>query len=117
VAVLSALTLGMSIDFAIHFIERTRALVNEQGSWLKGLQLAFEEPGRAISRNAFVIAFGFTPLLIAPLVPYQTVGVFMALIMAISCVVSLLVLPATINLLRRSLFSKNVCSNAIKTEE
>jgi len=116
VAVLSALTLGMSIDFAIHFIERTRALVKEQGSWTKGLALAFEEPGRAISRNAFVIAFGFTPLLIAPLVPYQTVGVFMALIMAISCLVSLLVLPAIINVLRRSLFSKNVLSNTIKTE-
>lgn len=104
VAVLSALTLGMSIDFAIHFIERTRVLVKEQGSWQKGLTQVFEEPGRAISRNAMVIALGFTPLLLAPLVPYQTVGVFLASIMAISCVITLLVLPAILNVLSRVLF-------------
>jgi predicted RND superfamily exporter protein len=105
VAVLSALTLGMSIDFAIHFIERTRVLVKEQGSWQKGLTQVFEEPGRAISRNAMVIALGFTPLLLAPLVPYQTVGVFLASIMAISCVITLLVLPAILNVLSRVLFN------------
>ena len=33
VAVLSSLTLGMSIDFAIHYIERARELVKETGSW------------------------------------------------------------------------------------
>jgi predicted RND superfamily exporter protein len=106
VAVLSALTLGMSIDFAIHFIERTRALVKQQGSWALGLREVFEEPGRAISRNAIVIALGFTPLLVAPLVPYQTVGIFLASIMAISCLTTLLVLPAVIQLFHRWLFKK-----------
>jgi uncharacterized protein len=54
----------------------------------------FEEPARAISRNAIVIAVGFTPLLLAPLVPYITVGVFLATIMAVSAIVTLLLLPA-----------------------
>ena len=106
VAVLSALTLGMSIDFAIHFIERTRALVQEKGSWRAGIREVFEEPGRAISRNAIVIALGFTPLLIAPLVPYQTVGIFLASIMAISCLTTLVILPAIMHLLRRVLFKE-----------
>ena len=44
----------------------------------------FEEPARAIARNAIVIAIGFTPLFFAPLVPYITVGAFMAAIMALS---------------------------------
>lgn len=104
IAVLSALTLGMSIDFAIHFIERTRALVAEKGSWELGIKEVFEEPGRAISRNAIVIALGFTPLLFAPLVPYQTVGVFLATIMAVSCLTTLVVLPGIIHLLRHILF-------------
>ncbi len=55
----------------------------------------FEEPARAISRNAIVIAVGFTPLLLAPLVPYITVGVFLASIMAVSAVVTLVLLPPT----------------------
>jgi predicted RND superfamily exporter protein len=35
VAVLSALTLGMAIDFAIHFLERARSSYAETGSWQK----------------------------------------------------------------------------------
>ncbi|MBB6520711.1 efflux RND transporter permease subunit [Pseudoteredinibacter isoporae] len=107
VAVLSALTLGMSIDFAIHFIERCRALMKEHGNWPDTLTAMFEEPGRAISRNAIVIAFGFTPLLLAPLVPYQTVGLFLASIMAISCISSLLLLPSVISVMNKSLFASS----------
>lgn len=106
VAVLSALTLGMSIDFAIHFIDRCRYMVEKHGGWAKGLEAVFEEPGRAIGRNAIVIALGFSPLLIAPLVPYQTVGIFLASIMVISCVTTLLLLPSIIGLLRNYLFKQ-----------
>ncbi|GAA6150895.1 efflux RND transporter permease subunit [Pseudoteredinibacter isoporae] len=105
VAVLSALTLGMSIDFAIHFIERCRALMQHYGNWSDVRTAMFEEPGRAISRNAIVIALGFTPLLLAPLVPYQTVGLFLASIMVISCISSLLLIPSIISVLNNFLFA------------
>ncbi len=104
IAVLSALTLGLSVDFAIHFLERTRAIFAQTGDWQKTIQLMFEEPARAITRNALVIALGFTPLLLAPLVPYITVGAFLAMIMGISSLVTILVLPASMNILKRWLF-------------
>ncbi len=104
IAVLSALTLGLSVDFAIHFLQRLRELVKEKGSWHAAIEEMYEEPGRAISRNAIVIAVGFTPLLAAPLVPYQTVGMFLATIMAVSCVVTLSLLPAIIHLFHRWIF-------------
>ncbi|MFW2403618.1 MAG: efflux RND transporter permease subunit [Gammaproteobacteria bacterium] len=94
IAVLSSLTLGLSVDFAIHFIQRMRTLTRETGSFDEAARLAFEEPARAIARNAIVIALGFTPLFFAPLVPYITVGAFMASIMAISGAATLLLLPA-----------------------
>ncbi len=94
IAVLSSLTLGLSIDFAIHFIERTRALLRMTGSFAAATEQVFEEPARAIARNAIVIAIGFTPLFFAPLVPYITVGAFMAAIMALSGVTTLVLLPA-----------------------
>jgi uncharacterized protein len=94
IAVLSALTLGLSIDFAIHFIERSREALARHGGFRAAMAEVFEEPARAISRNAIVIAVGFTPLLLAPLVPYITVGVFLASIMAVSAVVTLVLLPA-----------------------
>lgn len=94
IAVLSALTLGLSVDFAIHFIERLRALRADGAQQAE--ERLFEEPARAISRNALVIALGFTPLLLSPLVPYVTVGLFMAAIMLISALTTLLLLPAVI---------------------
>ncbi len=94
IAVLSALTLGLSVDFAIHFIQRQRSFYASTGSFGESAKLLFEEPARAISRNALVIALGFTPLFLAPLIPYVTVGAFMAAIMAISGIATLLLLPA-----------------------
>ncbi len=94
VAVLSSLTLGLSVDFAIHFLERARAIQGETGDWRETMSRMFQEPGRAITRNAIVIAIGFLPLLGAPLVPYNTVGFLMAAIMAVSSVVTVILLPS-----------------------
>lgn len=100
IAVLSALTLGLSVDFAIHFLERTRAIHRETGSFASTMKQMFKEPARAITRNAVVVAVGFTPLLLAPLLPYVTVGAFLAGIMAVSAIVTLILLPAMLSILR-----------------
>ena len=104
IAVLSSLTLGLAIDFAIHFLARGRKIVAECGSWQKAAGPVFGEPARAISRNVIVIAVGFLPLLLAPLNPYKTVGVFLATILLVSGFGTLLILPALIRVLQRWLF-------------
>ena len=104
VAVLSALTLGMAVDFAIHFLERARMSYSTTCSWKKSAAEMFGEPARAITRNVLVIAIGFLPLLAAPLVPYKTVGIFLCAIMALSGAVTLLALPAIIKLAEKLLF-------------
>ncbi len=104
VAVLSALTLGLSVDFAIHFLERAREIQKKLGSWQAASVQMFKEPAMAISRNAIVISVGFTPLLMAPLVPYRTVGFFLATIMAVSWCATLFILPALVTMLERFLF-------------
>ena len=108
VAVLSALTLGMAVDFAIHFLERAKVAYSQAGSWGKAAAEMFGEPARAISRNVLVIAIGFLPLLAAPLVPYKTVGIFVCAIMAFSGLVTLLVLPAIIRIAEKRLFVAKV---------
>jgi len=104
VAVLSSLTLGLSVDFAIHFLERARELTKKFGSWKEAIGYMFQEPAMAISRNAIIISIGFTPLLFAPLVPYKTVGFFLATIMAVSWIATLFILSALITGLQRFLF-------------
>lgn len=104
IAVLSSLTLGLSVDFAIYFIQRMRSLLHESGSFATATVKIFEEPARAIARNAIVIAIGFAPLFFAPLVPYITVGAFMAAIMAVSGIATLVLLPALMGIAGSWLF-------------
>ena len=104
VAVLSSLTLGLAVDFAIHFLARTRTMHGRYGSWQQTLPHIFGEPARAITRNIIVIAAGFLPLLLAPLVPYQTVGVLLAVILLVGGVTTLILLPALIRTLERRMF-------------
>ncbi len=107
VAVLSALTLGLSIDFAIHFIQRTIEVHQEKKTWEATADEMFAGPGRAIIRNALVVAIGFLPLLAAPLVPYKTVGFFMFTIMAVSSIATLFILPSIVSLNPSWMFDQN----------
>ena len=107
VAVLSALTLGLSVDFAIHFLQRAREIYKEKGSWELAEKEMFAEPGRAIMRNALIISIGFLPLLFAPLVPYRTVGLFMFLIMLTSSIGTLIILPAIISAMPKLIFEES----------
>lgn len=105
VAVLSSLTLGLSVDYAIHFLERARAVHAQKKNWNSTVSELFGSSGRAIFRNALVIAIGFTPLMFAPLIPYKTVGFFMMAIMFISGAVTLLILPAVGTLFYNKMFA------------
>ena len=104
VAVLSSLTLGLSIDFAIHFIQRLRMIYNRNNNFNESFNEIFEGTGRAISRNVLVIAIGFLPMLFSTLVPYITVGSFFFAIMTVSGLVTMLLLPALTQMFKKTLF-------------
>jgi len=104
VAVLSSLSLGLAVDYAIHFLSRTRALFAVTGSWSQTVAPLFGEPARAIGKNIIVLGVGFLPLLFAPLVPYKTVGIFIASILLCAGVATLFILPSLITLLEKLLF-------------
>ncbi|PWW81067.1 RND transporter [Prosthecochloris marina] len=107
VAVLSSLSLGMAVDFAIHFLSRSRTLYDEKKTWRSILPELYGEPARAISRNVLVIAVGFLPLVVAPLVPYKTTGVMLFGILTISGIVTLLLLPAMLRLFEKTFFKRH----------
>ena len=101
-AVLSTLVLGISIDFAIHFLQRYRVQMKETLMTSgRALSRVFEEPARAIARNALIVALGFVPMFFSSLVPYIVVGMLMVSIMVLSFLSSLLLLPAVITLFQR----------------
>jgi predicted RND superfamily exporter protein len=94
IAVLSSLTLGLSVDFAIHFIEHALFFNKRNKDFQKTYDEIFAGTAQAIWRNVLVIAIGFSPLFFAGLVPYLTVGTFFFLIMLVSGLTTLILMPA-----------------------
>jgi predicted RND superfamily exporter protein len=103
VAVLSTLSLGMAIDFAIHFVGRFQQRYREHPDLREALIWTVARPGRGILFNAILFALGFAVMLFADLTPYITVGAFMAAIMLLSALMSVIYLPGLIHLFRRVL--------------
>jgi predicted RND superfamily exporter protein len=111
-AVLSCLSLGMAVDFAIHFISRFRQRLTEVGAdparnpaeLKEALLWTAARPGKGIMRNATLFAVAFSVMLFSPLVPYIIVGSFIISMMLLSALLTLLYLPALITLMRGWLF-------------
>ena len=99
IAVCSSLSLGLGIDFAVHFLQRHREHYKKPRDLEETNRYMFGEPGRAIGRNAIVISLGFLPLLASSLTAYVTVGVFFALLMFFSTLSTLFILPAALRIL------------------
>ncbi len=112
VAVLSALSLGLAVDYAIHFNVRCRQLFEAIGDWRETVKASFGEPARAIFRNVIVIGAGFLPLLLAPLIPYKTVGVFISAILVLAGATTLLALPALITIFETLFFPRQIPKGA-----
>jgi uncharacterized protein len=108
IAVLSALMLGLAVDYAIHFLTRSRQLRHKHNNWADTAKEVFGEPARAITRNVIIIGVGFLPLIISSLIPYKTVGVFISGILVFAGVASLMILPSLIHLFEKTLFKKKV---------
>jgi hypothetical protein len=99
VSVLSALSLGMAVDFAIHFIRRYRQRLAEDLNAERALLWTVARPGKGILRNAVLFALAFSVMLFSSLTPYITVGAFIIAMMLLSAFFSLFYLPALIVLL------------------
>lgn len=98
-SVLSTLSLGMAVDFAIHFISRFRQrLAETRGGVREALLWTAARPGKGILRNAALFAAAFSVMLFAPLTPYVAVGAFIVSMMLLSALLTILCLPAIVML-------------------
>ena len=96
-SVLSCLSLGMAVDFAIHFVNRFRQrLAETDGDVREALLWTAARPGKGILRNALLFAAAFSVMLFAPLTPYVAVGAFIVSMMLLSALLTILYLPALV---------------------
>ncbi|MEK7347643.1 MAG: MMPL family transporter [Candidatus Eisenbacteria bacterium] len=124
-AVMSCLSLGMAVDFSIHFVGRFRQHLLEHvgegihprlDTLIEALQWTAARPGLGIVRNAVLFASAFSVMLFAPLTPYVTVGAFIVAMMLLSGVLTLLLLPALVTLLRGWLFPRRTPCESTLTD-
>jgi uncharacterized protein len=112
ISVLSCLSLGMAVDFSIHFISRLRQRVTETArtgeTLAENLLWTAARPGKGIMRNAILFAAAFSVMMFAPLTPYITVGAFILSMMLVSALITLIYLPALILLFQRWLFEPSI---------
>jgi len=108
ISVLSCLSLGMAVDFAIHFVSRFRQRLIETGGPRESINDALlwtaARPGKGIVRNAVLFAASFAVMIFAPLTPYITVGAFIVSMMLLSAIMTIIFLPALITLMQGWLF-------------
>ncbi|MBI4687224.1 MAG: MMPL family transporter [Nitrospirae bacterium] len=125
ISVLSSLSLGMAVDFAIHFVSRFRQhlseklevrsekledaknLVTRHSSLVtESLLWTAARPGKGIMRNAVLFAASFAVMMFAPLTPYITVGAFIVSMMLLSAIMTIIYIPALITLMQGWLFKE-----------
>jgi len=112
-SVMSTLSLGMAVDFSIHFISRFRQRLAEtgggtnEGALREALLWTAARPGKGILRNALLFASAFSVMLFAPLTPYIAVGAFIGSMMLLSALLTILYLPALVMLGRNWLFDQH----------
>ena len=106
ISVLSTLSLGMAVDFSIHFIKRFKQRYEIEKDLQKALIWTVERPGKGILRNALLFSLAFSVMVFASLTPYITVGIFIASLMMISAFLTLIYLPALIVLFQRFLITE-----------
>jgi len=106
ISVLSTLSLGMAVDFAIHFIRRFHQRLAVVSDVKEALLWTAARPGKGIMRNAVLFAIAFSVMVFASLTPYIVVGLFIVSLMLVSALLTIIYLTALINLFHPFLLKK-----------
>ena len=93
-ATIAAVSIGIGIDFAIHFISRYRDELAIHGVRDTAVRIAGEGTGLALVASAISSAAGFGILALAPMPLFAAYGLLTALMIVMALVATLAVLPS-----------------------
>jgi predicted RND superfamily exporter protein len=98
----AAIAIGLSIDFAIHALDRIRGLARERGISVDTLKDLYPETGRALFFNFIAVAGGFGVLTTSDVPPLVKFGSLVAVAVTTAFLASVTLLPALVLLLKPS---------------
>jgi predicted RND superfamily exporter protein len=114
-ATIAAVSIGIGIDFAIHFIVRYREELARLGLRSEAVRVAGEGTGLALVASAISSSVGFGILALAPMPLFAAYGLLTALMIVMALVATLAVLPAILVAVTRDEVS-TVASNSVNSE-
>jgi uncharacterized protein len=96
-ALLSSISIGIGIDYSVHFINRYRENMLKTGNLTNSIQKTMHHSGRAIVFNAIIVIAGFMVLLFSVFPPNRQLGGLVSLNMFTSFAGTLTVMVLIIN--------------------
>ena len=97
----TALTLGIGIDYSIHMWRRFEVELERQENHWAALRAALSTTGVALILSALTTAFGFLVLLYSPMPVIQDFGLITAVTVLFSLILALILLPVLVEMVER----------------
>ena len=101
-ATIAAISIGVGIDFSIHFTERFREELKGSGDKQSAIKITSETTGLALFSAAITTAVGFTVIAFAPMPMFSTFGILTAIMIVLSLLMALFVLPSLLYIFARN---------------
>jgi len=103
---IAGISIGVGIDYAIHFIHGVGLKVNEGHVLEEAVHLAYLEKGKAILANSIAVMAGFAVLLLSSMSPLHHFGGTMVGSMFLAAFSTLTILPALILIIKPKIGGK-----------
>ncbi len=105
---IASVSLGIGIDYSIHFMNRLKIELNESSSLEEAVGKVLGTTGVAILINVLSVSLGFIVLIFASVIPLQRFGIMILLTMFLSGGAALILLPAIILTFKPKFLKKEV---------
>ncbi|MEO1063376.1 MAG: MMPL family transporter [Actinomycetota bacterium] len=92
-ALITALSIGIGVDYTIHVIHRFTEEVHGGGSIVEATRTTLATTGSALIGSALTTALAFAVLMLSPMTPFQQFGLVTGLTILYALVASILVVP------------------------
>ena len=96
----TALTIGLGIDYAIHIVERFREEI-EHKSERQAIQTTIKRTGSALLISGLTTVCGFAVLFLSPMPLVRNFGIITAATIVYSVIIAIFVLPSLIRIASR----------------
>lgn len=102
----AAIAIGLSIDFAIHALDKIREIVRTHGFEREALLALYPGTGRSLFFNFVAVAGGFGVLATSDVPPLVKFGSLVAVAVSVAFIASMTLLPALVAVLKPSALSQ-----------